>query len=340
MIDKVLFVMEHYTDMIKSRGETTGIPFFVETLHDSGFVNEIKTFFYDDCAAEHGYLQLNKKLVFFCREYQPELIFFCPMGIPPEPAKETISSLRLIPAKMVMYRADSYGHDGDVYNQEWLPYVDYLMFHDSTIKNLGYTNIKQAIQGFFFTNRRYFYDRNIPRDLDVSFIGGINRQIERRPYIHYLRDAGIDVFSGGGGNRGGFGDYGDLLFSWNDYATLLSRSKISINFSGKVQFKSRVPEILSCKTFLLEEEGIQTKEFFEDGKDFVSFKTKEDLLEKVDYYLSHDVERESIATNGFRKIHDLYGSNNVWAHELNSIGYSVKGTKHYDALCKKFAELR
>ena len=40
----------------------------------------------------------------------------------------------------------------------------------------------------------------------------------------------------------------------------------------------------------------------EDGKDYVSFYSKEDMLNKIAYYLEHEDERKQIAHNGQEKV--------------------------------------
>ena len=47
-------------------------------------------------------------------------------------------------------------------------------------------------------------------------------------------------------------------------------------------------------------------EFFVDGEDCVMFGSEEDMLGKIEYYLTHDTEREEIACNGFRKVRERY----------------------------------
>jgi len=98
--------------------------------------------------------------------------------------------------------------------------------------------------------------------------------------------------------------------------------------------------VTACRTMLIEDEGIEAKEFFEEGKDFVMCHSKEEMLEKVKYYLAHDKERESIAESGYRKVTKLYNSRNVWAYMLNKIGFSVTGDKHWGELYSKLESLR
>ena len=43
---------------------------------------------------------------------------------------------------------------------------------------------------------------------------------------------------------------------------------------------------------------------FVDGEDFVSYSSKEDLYNKIEYYLTHEDERQAIARNGCKKVQE------------------------------------
>lgn len=86
-------------------------------------------------------------------------------------------------------------------------------------------------------------------------------------------------------------------------------SKINLNISLKSIEEGtplRVFDILGAGGFLLSSYCAETAELFVEDKEIVMFKTPEELLEKVDYYLSHDKEREKIAEAGQRKILRCY----------------------------------
>lgn len=50
----------------------------------------------------------------------------------------------------------------------------------------------------------------------------------------------------------------------------------------------------------------ETADIFEEDKEIVMFKTPEELVEKVDYYLKHDDERKEIAKRGQQKVLECY----------------------------------
>ena len=43
---------------------------------------------------------------------------------------------------------------------------------------------------------------------------------------------------------------------------------------------------------------------FVDGEDYVSYSDREDMLNKIKYYLEHEDERKMIAENGCRKVRE------------------------------------
>ena len=54
--------------------------------------------------------------------------------------------------------------------------------------------------------------------------------------------------------------------------------------------------------FLLSNYQPELAEYFENGKEMVMYESQYDLLNKIDYYLSHEEEREEIARCGRIKI--------------------------------------
>lgn len=64
----------------------------------------------------------------------------------------------------------------------------------------------------------------------------------------------------------------------------------------------RAFDIMGCGGFLLTNYQEDFLEFFEPDRDFVYFDSKEDLVEKADYYLRNESLREKIALSGYEKV--------------------------------------
>jgi len=57
-------------------------------------------------------------------------------------------------------------------------------------------------------------------------------------------------------------------------------------------------EATSTGSLLITEEVYGLDELFEYGKEIVTYKTTEEAMEKIQYYLDHEKEREEIAARG------------------------------------------
>lgn len=104
----------------------------------------------------------------------------------------------------------------------------------------------------------------------------------------------------------------------NEAYKVFYSSKININITLR-SIESGVPlrifDIMSVGGFVLSNYQEEISELFEEGKEIVTFKTPEELLEKADYYLSHDKERQQIGINGYKKIKKCY----TYEHQIKKI---------------------
>lgn len=86
---------------------------------------------------------------------------------------------------------------------------------------------------------------------------------------------------------------------------IFNLSKINLNITMRpiqTGLSLRVFDVMGCGGFLLTnyQEGIF--EYFEPGIDLEVFSSEEELVQKCEYYLSHDDERRQIAENGYKKV--------------------------------------
>jgi spore maturation protein CgeB len=78
-------------------------------------------------------------------------------------------------------------------------------------------------------------------------------------------------------------------------------SKINLNMTAKsirTGLPLRIFDILSCGGFCLTNYQTELTDYFTPGVDLDYYTSEDDLLSKVDYYLSHEKERKEIASNG------------------------------------------
>ena len=86
---------------------------------------------------------------------------------------------------------------------------------------------------------------------------------------------------------------------------VFKNSKINLNITLR-SIRSGIPlrafDIMGCEGFLLTNYQEDFWDCFVPGEDFVYYDGTDDLLSKIEYYLSHEKERKEIAHNGFLKI--------------------------------------
>lgn len=185
------------------------------------------------------------------------------------------------------------------------------------------------------------YIQELKRDIDVSFIGDINKG-NRKEYIEYLKQNGINIEVYGAGSQNG-------KVSFQKMVEILNRSRISLNFSDIFenntysfykninnrikQTKGRVVEVCMSGSFLLTEYSSSLNDLLNiDNIDI--FSSKKELLEKIKYYLNNEEERETKAKAAQNEVIVKYDSLNI-AKYLNE-----KSTrKNYYYVDKEFKKI-
>ncbi len=92
---------------------------------------------------------------------------------------------------------------------------------------------------------------------------------------------------------------------WKQMPRIFARSKINLNITLRSILSGiplRVIDILGAGGFCLTNYQAELPEYFENGRELVWYESREDLLEKVAYYLSHEEERRQIAAAGQQRI--------------------------------------
>ena len=94
-----------------------------------------------------------------------------------------------------------------------------------------------------------------------------------------------------------------------DMPKIFKCSKINLNITSKT-IRSGLPlrifDIIGSGGFLLTNYQTEIPEYFEIGKDLDVFSSEEELLSKVEYYLTHEEERKEIASNGYNKVRKFH----------------------------------
>lgn len=121
----------------------------------------------------------------------------------------------------------------------------------------------------------------VEKTIDVGFCGNV---INRGNWISYLNKFNIkkDIFV--------IGD--DMVRSINSYKIHFNR-----NISNDINY--RTFETTGCKTLLVTNytEGLES--LFKINEDIIVYENKDDLIDKIKYYLDNETERNLISNNGY-----------------------------------------
>ena len=139
----------------------------------------------------------------------------------------------------------------------------------------------------------YHGKKNLEKIYDIGFVGGLGMG-KRKKFLLKLKK-----------------EYPNHFISPADckkIGEIYSQSKIVFNYSIKNDINMRIFEALMSGSMLItnriQNNGFE--ELFEENKDLVVFDNWKDLKEKINYYLSHEEEKEKIAFNGYQKVFNFH----------------------------------
>lgn len=256
----------------------------------------------------------NKSLVEICRLKKPDIVFLytCRMVLP-----KTVLKLK----KMGIYIA-SYCND-DPFSRKyrksfWRNYRDALkycninyVYRESNIKDVEKCTGRAGslLRSYYIEEQNYPCEKNeIISDVpDVIFLGHIEAD-ERLDYLETLLDKGVKI----GLNRDAYHDWAKgkdgivFLEKPRDlYNNYLCSCKIPLVFLSKLNrdtYTRRCFEIPAAKAFLLCPYTEDLASMFTENKEIIFYRTKEDFVKKVLFYINHDSEREKIARAGYERV--------------------------------------
>lgn len=164
--------------------------------------------------------------------------------------------------------------------------------------------------GNFVNKQDFFPVKNVEKDINVSFYGGLKG--DRTQFLSRLKKENVGLQC--------FGQ--DERITPQELNKVINRSKIglSLNKCGYSPKKIRYPkkfilsrsikahifEYILCHSFVLSEHIDNMDRFFIPDKELVSFEGANDLVDKVRYYLEHEQEREDIADAAYQKTMKLF----------------------------------
>lgn len=156
---------------------------------------------------------------------------------------------------------------------------------------------------------------------DVSFVGSLNQpatMVERRELLQALEPICR------------MNNYRQPVFG-TDMVRLYNQSRIVVNIPVEGGFNMRTFEAMAAGALLLTKDvGNGQRDLFTPGSHLVTFHDKQDLLDKVAYYLSHEKERAEIARNGMNEVL----SKHTYAHRAGELLQVMESGEWRGGRCK------
>ena len=212
---------------------------------------------------------------------------------------------------------------------------------------------QSGINAHFFMHPIYIPS---PEDLDkfkiedykVAFLGQVTGKPSRKKLIDYLIERGveIEVIETSGSN-----------FLERDHMhSVFRNTQINLSFCGITDYiqsdnplqemkrgtKSRHLEIASSGGFCISEYSIAASKHLEEDREIVFFTTKEDLFNKIQFYLENEGKRKEIATSARKAIKERF-SNEAVSSKLSGLiqgSRKFKGKNLYgeslDLICSRY----
>ncbi len=162
----------------------------------------------------------------------------------------------------------------------------------------------------------------VPRDIDVLFVGNLHPAVqrERLSWLGRLgRLAGhrrIEI------HTGVFGE---------EYRRLLGRARIVFNRSIRGECNQRAFEAALAGALLFQEaDNCEVPRYFTEGQEYIAY-TRDNLEERLEYFLDHEEERQAIAQAARAKVRQ-FSFAKLWADTVGQIAKDLDALKEQASL--------
>lgn len=179
--------------------------------------------------------------------------------------------------------------------------IDYIFTHyrDAFLK--WYPELKESMIWLpHHVNIEVYKDYQLPKSIDSLMMGAMLPHIYplRVMMLNTLKDTPGFVYHG----HPGYTEVQDIAkgtLVGEDYAKEINRAKVFLTCNSVYEYTlMKYFEVMACKTLLIAPESEETKDLgMIDGVHYCAV-NRTNFLEKANYYLTHDAEREMVTNNG------------------------------------------
>lgn len=257
---------------------------------------------------------LNERFLSLIAEFKPDLIFVC-KGWHVSPKTLLIIKKRWPNIPIFCFNQENPFSLWNIsYSNPWIlksiPYYDVYFtwgkFLIDKIKEAGGKRVEYLALGydpkFNYPSEPDNTEERKKYGSDIAFVGSWDK--EREEWLNHLADSDLKIW-GGRWNDGN----PRLRAKWQGYADdfpkICSSSKIVLDVLRKQMqpaISLKAFEVSACKGFFMSNKGGEIPDFFEEGKEIVTFSDPKDMVEKVKFYLNQPELREEISEAANRRV--------------------------------------
>lgn len=193
-------------------------------------------------------------------------------------------------------------------------YGDYLI--EPLLSDEMVSDFKAHYTGFY-----RFPEQSVHNNKAVLAQLYLGNKITSNERIHLLAALGsrftVDLYTGSSKLN--------LPVRWNGRVTthyempfVFRNSRINLNTTVRgirTGIPLRIWDILGCGGFLLTNYQAELQEYFKQGEDLDIFSSSDELLEKADYYLTHEAQRKEMAHHAFVTVKE----NHTYIHRIEEM---------------------
>ena len=321
---RILYVAERYDYGRVDRGFSFEHFNFYESLSALG--HDIEYFDISSRLRQHGRDGMNAELLRIAKRLHADFMFCCLMNddLDPEVVGAITSETDTITFN---WFCDDHWRFED-FTSRWAPRFSFVSTTAASAlpkyAAIGYDNV---VKTQWAAADSLYRPHGRPTKYDVTFVGQVYG--DRPSIIRNLRKAGLDVRTWGTGwdvrlwhraagrlpvvrRLGGAGWREQVAArtraDQDQMLAIFEQSKVNIDLyasshGAEPQIKGRTFEVPACGGFLLDGKAAEIEEYFELGKELVTYDDVDDLIEKTRYYLEHDSERVAIQAAGTARVH-------------------------------------
>lgn len=309
---KILYLGMHWDYGVRERGTSFEQDNFYPALRQWEHAAEFTHFDYVDMGKLYGIGKMSDMLYEKVQQVAPDVIFSVWYDENHDPRRDMINKIRrTTPTKVVSWFCDSH-YRYDNFDKPWAEYLDWCV----TTSTAGLEKYKRdglghkVIKSQWGAAPSYKYMPDVIKDMDVLFVGQPHG--DRKQVIKSLQTAGIGVQT--------FGFGWERRLGFQEMVGAFNRAKINLNLANGAdvrvkQIKGRNFEVPACGGFLLTGVAENLSDYYEFGKEIVTFDGTADLADKIKHYLAHPEEREAIAKAGYERTMREH----TYSHRFNQI---------------------